>query len=122
MSIIKTSLVVALVSVSASAFAKPAIEAADTSKASELCVIAATGNKQQLRVKINDFIPNTTVNSRNYRLIANKLSCNGNNVVDFAQILGNVAIAEHLDNYRRGNVQIRDLANNLSGKVIFTQG
>ena len=36
--------------------------------------------------------------------------------------IGNVAIAEHLDNYRRGNVQIRDLANNLSGKVIFTQG
>jgi hypothetical protein len=116
MSIVKVSTLVVLTALSSAAFAKPQFTAADTSFASELCVVAATGSKQQMKLKIQEFRP-TTMTLRSYKLIANTLHCNGENVVNFALMNANDAVASHLDRFRTGNVEIRDISQTFSGKV-----
>ncbi|MGJ8631313.1 MAG: DUF3718 domain-containing protein [Glaciecola sp.] len=116
MSIVKVSTLVVLTAFSSAAFAKPQFTAADDSFASELCVVAATGSKQQMRLKIQEFRP-ATIKLRSYKLIANKLHCNGENVVNFALMNANDAVASHLDRFRTGNVEIRDISQTFSGKV-----
>lgn len=95
---------------------KSQITAADDSFASELCVVAATGSKQQMKLKIQEFRP-TTMKLRSYKLIANKLHCNGENVVNFALMNSNDGVASHLERFRKGNVEIHDISKNFSGKV-----
>jgi hypothetical protein len=116
MSSVKVSSLDVLTALSSEAFAKPQFTAQDTSFASELCVVAATGSKQQMKLKIQEFRP-TTMKLRSYKLIANKLHCNGENVVNFALMNANDAVASHLDRFRTGNVEIRDISQTFSGKV-----
>ena len=72
--------------------------------------------QQQMKLKIQEFRP-TTMKLRSYKLIANKLHCNGENVVNFALMNANDAVASHLDRFRTGNVEIRDISQTFSGKV-----
>ena len=116
MSIVKVSALVVLTTLSSAAVAKSQITAADDSFASKLCVVAATGSKQQMKVKIQEFRP-TTMKLRSYKLIDNKLHCNGENVVNFALMNANDEVASHLDRFRTGNVEIHDISKTFSGKV-----
>ena len=90
--------------------------AADNSKESKLCVAAATNNKMQMHRKIADFTP-TIMTSKNYKLVANKLYCNGVNISEFAKLAGNFVVADKLASYRDNFVEIRDLADRRNGTV-----
>lgn len=84
-------------------------EAADNSPESQLCMAAATASKFKMHRQVADFTP-TVLTSKNYRLVANKLYCNGMNVADFAKSAGNFEVANKLMSYRDNFVEIRDIA------------
>ncbi|MGB3726125.1 MAG: DUF3718 domain-containing protein [Glaciecola sp.] len=90
--------------------------ASDNSVESQLCVAAASMDKNQLSSKLDDMLPGHH-SSKHYRLIANKLVCNGIFVDEFAAQAGNYAIAEKIANYRDQQVIIRDIATVNSGIV-----
>jgi hypothetical protein len=90
--------------------------AADHSMASALCVTVATGNKAQVRNAIANIKP-THMTLRNYEFAVNHISCNGEELVDFALTAGNDKVAEHLSKHRFGNIDIRDIAMRYQGKV-----
>lgn len=117
MGIVKTGLAIIAVSLtfSASVYAKD-YKAADDSAESELCVAAATASKIRMHSKVADFTP-SIMTSKNYKLVANKLYCNGINVVQFAKEAGNFAVAEKLARYRSNYVEIKELAEIREGKV-----
>jgi len=91
-------------------------QAADDTLESKLCVTAATGSKLKMNKAIQQFRSGTNVTA-NYRIVANKLYCNGVDVAEFAATAGNYAVAEKLEGYRSSNVQIRDIANISHGSV-----
>ncbi|MBU2883808.1 DUF3718 domain-containing protein [Psychrosphaera sp. B3R10] len=91
-------------------------EAADNSPESQLCLAAATASKFKMHRQVADFTP-TVLTSKNYRLVANKLYCNGMNVADFAKSAGNFEVANKLMSYRDNFVQIRDIADQRHGSV-----
>lgn len=90
--------------------------AADDSAASKLCATAATASKMQMHREVAGFTSNI-MTAKNYRLIANELYCNGQNVADFARQAGNIHVAEKLETYRSKYVQIRDIASTRNGNV-----
>ena len=90
--------------------------AQDNSIESKICVVAATGSKARLNSAV-DQISSTKMMHQKYTLLANKLSCNGMNVADFAAEAGNVKVASMLKSYRTKNVKIRDLAAAYTGSV-----
>ena len=90
--------------------------ASDNSVESQLCAAVASMNKSQLSSKLDDMLPGHHLNMH-YRLIANKLVCNGVFVDEFAAQAGNYAIAEKIANYRDQQVIIRDIATANSGTV-----
>jgi hypothetical protein len=90
--------------------------AADNTIESDMCLAAATASKMKMHRKVAAFTP-TVLTSKNYKLVANKLYCNGMNVTDFAKSAGNFAVAQKLETYRENYVQIQDLADKRSGTV-----
>ncbi len=74
------------------AMASPKIEAADNSLTSELCVLAAKGNK----TKLHNHLKNSVV-SKQY--VANEMKCNGESVADFVDAYGqnSAAIKDYLN-------------------------
>jgi len=60
---------------------------------------------------------------REYRLsgktVANKLVCNGENVIDFAEKYGSYKVADRLMKQRTENVEIIDVAQNSQWSVTF---
>ena len=70
----------------------------------------------ECQIEIQEFRP-ATIKLRSYKLIANKLQCNGENVVNFALMHANDAVASHLDRFRIGNVKIKDISKTFSGTV-----
>ncbi len=110
MKMLMTSAAFIALTCASSAFAKTTTYvAADNSKASQLCVSVAMGIKHQVRNNIEAFKP-TTMLKQNYRMIVNNVTCNGQDLVNFALNTGNYPIAEHLSRHRQGNVEIRDIA------------
>ena len=97
-------------------------EAADNSAESQLCVAAATYSKLRMTQAVKRFVPNTSSSkiSKNYRLVANNLYCNGLDVAEFAMQAGNEKVAKKLLKYRDSDVQIRDIAKVTHGKVNIT--
>ena len=108
--------VVALTFGLASAANAAQYKAADNSLESELCVSAATSSKLKMHSDIKDF-RSSALASENYKLVANKLYCNGMNIAEFAEQAGNFDVAEKLAKYRKGNVEIRDIAKARQGHV-----
>ena len=90
--------------------------AADDSLESKLCVAAATSSKMQVHSQVAEFRPSSHT-SMNYKLIANKLYCNDQNIVQFALNAGNSQVAEKLDQYRGQYGEIRDITARFSGTV-----
>ena len=90
--------------------------AADDSMASALCVTVATGNKAQVRNAIANIKPSHML-KRNYEFAVNRISCNNEELVDFALSAGNDNIAVHLSKHRFGNIDIRDIAMKYQGNV-----
>ena len=89
---------------------------ADNSMESELCAKAATVSKMQMHRQVAKFTPQI-MTSKNYQIVANKLYCNGQNIVEFARQAGNEDVAEKLEQYRGNYVQIRDIAKRRNGTV-----
>lgn len=118
---IKAAATVLAMTAASSAFAQTTYLAGDDSKASQLCVAVATGNKHQVRNQVSGFKP-TTMIRQNYRMVVNNVTCNGQDLVNFALNTGNYPIAEKLSKYRQGNVQIKDIAKQqkMNGTVITT--
>lgn len=90
--------------------------ASDNSMASALCVTVATGNKHQVRNAIANLKPSHML-LRNYEFAVNRISCNGEELVDFALSAGNEKIAGHLSKHRFGNINIKDIAMRYQGNV-----
>jgi hypothetical protein len=91
----------------------------DDSIESEICVAAATGSKLHLNSKVKD-LSTTKLMSTKYQMVANDLNCNGINIVDFAELAGNIKIANKLRTYRNKNVEIRDIAAIYNGNVAIS--
>lgn len=96
---------------SISAHASPEYTAGNTSPSSQLCMKIATGNKHQLRNAVEHIRPNQTLKN-NYRFVADKVTCNGLNSVDFALDAKNYTNAKTLARFRteKGDVSIQDIA------------
>lgn len=91
----------------------------DDSIESKICVAAATGSKLNLNSKVKD-LSTTKLMSTKYQIVANNLNCNGINIVDFAEMAGNIQIANKLKSYRIENVEIRDIAAIYNGNVAIS--
>lgn len=90
--------------------------AADDSVESKLCYAAATASKLAVHRQVSGFTP-SVIASKNYRIVANKLYCNGMNIADFAKSAGNFSVANKLASYRTNFVEIKDIANVRHGAV-----
>lgn len=77
--------------------------AADDNPISQLCVSAAVDSP----LRFFDNIREIRVAKG---FVANKVTCNGINITSFAKQAGNERNYRHLSNYRRGHVEISDLA------------
>ena len=77
--------------------------AADDNPISQLCVSAAVDKPIRFFVNMRD-----TGVSKNY--VANRVTCNGINITSFARDAGNDRNYQMLNKYRRGYVEINDLA------------
>ncbi|MFQ3190987.1 MAG: hypothetical protein ACI89W_000262 [Gammaproteobacteria bacterium] len=91
----------------------------DDSIESKICVAAATGSKLHLNSKVKD-LSTTKLMTTKYQIVANNLNCNGINIVDFAEMAGNIQIANKLKSYRIENVEIRDIAAIYNGNVAIS--
>jgi len=91
----------------------------DDSIESKICVAAATGSKLNLNSKVKD-LSTTKLMSTKYQIVANNLNCNGINIVHFAEMVGNIQIANKLKSYRIENVEIRDIAAIYNGNVAIS--
>lgn len=100
----KFHLVVAVV-FAGSAFMTQAAQyvAADNNPASKLCVSAAMDKPIRFLVQVRD-------SGTSFGYLANQVSCNGINITSFAQQAGNTDNYNRLRHYRRGHVEINDLA------------
>ena len=84
--------------------------AADDSIESKLCVSAATSSKIGMHNEMKNFRTTSFVSS-NYELVANKVSCNGMSIAEFALEAGNDVVAEKLLKFQHeGSVEIKDIA------------
>lgn len=77
--------------------------AADDNPISQLCVSAAVDKPLRFLDQMREIRVATGV-------VANKVSCNGMNITSFAKQAGNERNYQHLSRYRRGHVEISDLA------------
>jgi len=77
--------------------------AADDNPISQLCVSAAVDSP----LRFFDTMREIRVSKG---VVANKVTCNGINITNFAEQAGNERNYRHLSNYRRGHVEISDLA------------
>jgi len=76
--------------------------AADDYPISQLCVSAAVDSP----LRFFDRMREIRVTKG---MVANKITCNGINITNFAKLAGNERNYRHLSNYRRGHVEISDL-------------
>ena len=95
----------ALLVLATSASVVQAVEyvAADDNPASKLCVSAAMDKPVRFMVEMRDL-------GINKRYAANQVTCNGINMTTFAHQTGNTGNYKMLSHYRRGHVEINDLA------------
>jgi hypothetical protein len=100
----------------ASAGIKQTYVAQNDSIESKICVAAATGSKVRMNSAVKQLSSSQHMHTK-YELVANKISCNGINVADFAAQAGNVEVANKLKSYRTKNVEIRDIAAISNGRV-----
>jgi len=77
--------------------------AADDNPISQLCVSAAIDKPLRFLEQMREIRVAAGV-------VANKVSCNGMNITSFAKQAGNERNYRHLSRYRRGHVEISDLA------------
>jgi hypothetical protein len=77
--------------------------AADDHPISQLCVSAAVDTPLRFLEQMREIRVTAKV-------VANKVSCNGMNITSFAKQAGNERNYRHLSRYRRGHVEISDLA------------
>lgn len=115
MGILKVALATSVLAFGSSAMAA-SYEAADNSWESNMCVAAATNTKNLMHAKVKD-LTYSSFTSKNYKLVANKLYCNGMSVTEFARQAGNFEVAEKIAKYRKGSVEIRDIAGLHHGTV-----
>lgn len=117
MTTIKSALTIAALTLGLSTAANAATyTAADDNIESKLCVAAATATKMSMHRQISQFRP-STLTSVNYRLVANKVYCNGQSIAEFALAAGNDTVANKLKSYQKPNVEIRDIAKMRHGSV-----
>lgn len=91
--------------------------AADNHPASKICVSAAVDKPIQLTIQLRDAFVSKTY-------AANQISCNGINLTTFAYQAGNQSNHKMLSRYRRGYVEINDLAQlpPADSQVIYISG
>lgn len=77
--------------------------AADENPISQLCISAAVDSP----LRFLDTMRGIRVSKG---VVANKITCNGIDIIDFAKNAGNEGNYRHLSHYRRGHVEISDLA------------
>jgi hypothetical protein len=118
MATIKTALTIAALTLGISTAANAtSYEAADDSLESQLCVAAATASKMSMHKEVSQFRP-SVMTSTNYRLVANKVYCNGEKISDFAYNAGNMDVAAKLKSYSNRTVEIHDIADVRHGNVL----
>ncbi len=100
---------VAMLSLAGLASANTKYFASDDSVESEICVAAATGNKQKMDAKLEASFSNQKL-SKKYDLIANNLTCNDTPIVEFALEAGNYELASKLSKHADNNITIHDIA------------
>lgn len=100
----------------ASAGNKQSYVAQDNSIESKICVAAASASKMRMNNAVKSISPAKHMSAK-YELVANKLSCNGINIADFAAKAGNIDVANKLKSYRSKNVEIHDIAASYNGKI-----
>ncbi len=98
--------------------------AADDSIESEMCLSAATDSVSQFRRTVTLNLPLRSPIA-SMRLISNRLNCNGDNVETFARLTQNDAVALYIGRFKKGSVEIYDIARvnpgiNLSGSVLIS--
>lgn len=100
----KLTLVLASLAITA-AHAEVRYVAADTSKATELCVSAATDSRIQFYVRAHE-------SGYSMRSIANNTTCNGASIVEFGQQAGNINTAAYLRKYDNGagSVEVKSVS------------
>ncbi|WP_163930457.1 DUF3718 domain-containing protein [Paraferrimonas sp. SM1919] len=98
-----------LVATTALADAKKDFVATDNSIETRICVTAANGTVPQMNKAVRSIRPRAATSTL-YRLVANKLSCNGYNVGDWAMQAGNLPVANKINSYRNTRVEIIDIA------------
>lgn len=77
--------------------------AADNNPVSKLCVSAATESPIRFFVQASDLRLSRT-------FVANHITCNGEHIASFAKQAGNEQNYRHIIFYRRGQVEISDIA------------
>lgn len=87
---------------------------ADDNPVSKLCVSAATDSPLR-------FFDKTTELRLTKAFVANKISCNGINITSFAKQAGNERNYQRLNRYRRGHVEISDLAKLTKASLPLTE-
>jgi hypothetical protein len=115
---VKSLLVAAALTTTSLASAKDSrtYHANENSIESKLCVAAASALRPHFNVMVDKISPSKFRNKK-YRLVANKLHCNGMNVADFAAQAGNIDVANKLQSYRNSNLEIRDIVASYKGSV-----
>lgn len=94
----------------------PVYEAADSSYESQLCVSLTKAST----LKASRLIADAHISkmpSLDYRLVANNITCNGENIADFARQVGNDKLANRLAQYQVRYGQIKDIAAKQNGNV-----
>jgi hypothetical protein len=120
MTISKTNLLLAVLALTtanlANAGESKTYVSQDNSIESNMCVAAATASKLRMNSVVKEVLSTKNMHAK-YQLVANKISCNGINVADFAAQAGNIDIANKLKSYRTKNVEIRDIAATYNGNL-----
>ena len=112
MKTLKTSIVVIAATLSFSAVANPSFVAGDQTAETKMCLAAVTNDLHDYKKYVENFSFEKVTNTRDHRLFANKLECNGQNVVKFARTYGAEKTANFINSYRSQNVSVRqDVAN-----------
>lgn len=87
---------------------------ADDHPISKLCVSAATDSPLRFFDQAKELRLSKV-------LVANKISCNGLNITSFARQAGNERNYQRLNRYRRGHVEISDIAKLTEPSLPFTE-
>jgi len=99
----------AAVSASAGSANGKTYKAQDNSIETGICVAAASASIVGMNQAVDRILPSKFLRVK-YEMVANKLKCNGINVIDFAAKAGNNKVATKLRSYRTKHIEVRDIA------------